>query len=130
DFSMQFGGKGANQAVAAKRLGGDVQFICKTGSDIFGQNMVSMLKNENLDVATALSANSISSGTAIIVVDEHAENSIVVAPGANSDLSVADLEKLDAYFEAASHILLQMEISDEAIKYCIQKAALLGKSLV
>lgn len=130
EFSMQFGGKGANQAVAAKRLGGDVQFICKTGNDIFGQNMRSMLQIEQLDTSTALTSATTSSGTAIIVVDEMAENSIVVAQGANADLSAADLELLEAKFKAASYILLQMEISDEAIFYCIEKAASLNKPLV
>ena len=108
-FTMGAGGKGANQAVAAQRLGGDVQFICKVGRDMFGDNAVAQYKAEGLDVSGVL-RSSLPSGVALIYVDDSAENCIVVASGANGDLSEADI---DASREAIAHcgiLLLQLEI--------------------
>ena len=108
-FTMGAGGKGANQAVAAQRLGGDVQFICKVGRDMFGENAVAQYKAEGLDVSGVL-RSSLPSGVALIYVDDSAENCIVVASGANGDLSEADI---DASREAIAHcgiLLLQLEI--------------------
>ena len=108
-FTMGAGGKGANQAIAAQRLGGDVQFICKVGRDMFGDNAVAQYKAEGLDVSGVL-RSSLPSGVALIYVDDSAENCIVVASGANGDLSEADI---DASREAIAHcgiLLLQLEI--------------------
>ena len=88
-FRMGAGGKGANQAVAAKRLGGDVSFICKVGSDLFGDNSVEHYRQEGLDVSDVIRSSE-ASGIALITVDESGENSIVVASGANADMTVAD----------------------------------------
>ena len=108
-FTMGAGGKGANLAVAAQRLGGDVQFICKVGRDMFGDNAVAQYKAEGLDVSGVL-RSSLPSGVALIYVDDSAENCIVVASGANGDLFEADI---DASREAIAHcgiLLLQLEI--------------------
>ena len=108
-FTMGAGGKGANQAVAARRLGGNVQFICKVGRDIFGDNAIAHYQQEGLDTTGILRSEE-PSGVALISVDEHAENCIVVASGANNDLSEADIE---ASSDAISHcdiLLLQLEI--------------------
>ena len=81
-FTMGAGGKGANQAVAAQRLGGNVQFICKVGQDMFGDNAIEHYKKEGLDTSGIL-RSLLPSGVALIYVDSHAENCIVVASGAN-----------------------------------------------
>ena len=91
-FSMGHGGKGANQAVAAARLGGKVSFICKVGNDLFGKNSVAQYEREGLDTSNLL-VSDLPSGVALINVDASGENSITVAPGANMDLSADDIEK-------------------------------------
>jgi ribokinase len=90
-FTMGAGGKGANQAVAAQRLGGNVQFICKVGQDMFGDNAIEHYKKEGLDTSGIL-RSLLPSGVALIYVDSHAENCIVVASGANGDFTEADIE--------------------------------------
>ncbi|MBS7245146.1 MAG: ribokinase, partial [Bacteroidales bacterium] len=75
EFIMGPGGKGANQAVAARRLGGDVCFICKVGRDIFGDNAVAGYDREGIDTSHVLRSDK-ASGVALILVDKNAENSI------------------------------------------------------
>lgn len=110
EFFMNPGGKGANQAVAAVRLGGRVTFICKTGNDIFGQQAVQLFKDEGIDTAYLVSDPVNPSGVALITVDQHAENCIVVASGANATLIPDDLLKAKDVIEQSSIILLQLEI--------------------
>ena len=108
-FTMGAGGKGANQAVAARRLGGEVKFICKVGRDIFGDNAIAHYVDEKLDTAGILRSD-LPSGVALISVDEKAENSIVVASGANGDLDEADIETSRKDLENCGILLLQLEI--------------------
>src|ERR1700761_8379173 len=78
-FFMNPGGKGANQAVAAKRLGGDVTFIAKTGNDIFGERSVQIFKEEGINTDYIITDPEHPSGVALITIDKNAENCIVVA---------------------------------------------------
>jgi ribokinase len=107
-FTMGAGGKGANQAVAARRLGGQVQFICKVGRDMFGDNAVKQYEAEGLDTSGILRSE-LPSGVALIYVDSHAENCIVVASGANGDLNEADVEASRKAIEDCGILLLQLE---------------------
>lgn len=107
-FTMGAGGKGANQAVAAQRLGGNVQFICKVGRDMFGDNSVAQYNKEGLDTSGVLRSE-LPSGVALIYVDDNAENCIVVASGANGDLSEADIEASREAIEHCKILLLQLE---------------------
>ncbi|MBR6269538.1 MAG: ribokinase [Bacteroidales bacterium] len=109
EFTMGPGGKGANQAVAASRLGGEVKFICKVGRDIFGDNAIAHYVDEKLDTAGILRSD-LPSGVALISVDAKAENSIVVASGANGDLDEADIETSRKDLENCGILLLQLEI--------------------
>jgi len=109
DFVMGQGGKGANQAVAAKRLGGDVTFVCKVGQDIFGDNSLSEYKKEGL-VTDHILRSGKPSGVALIPVSADGENSIVVASGANADFSVEDVEKTLLAVGDFDILLLQLEI--------------------
>lgn len=109
-FLMNPGGKGANQAVAAQRLGGNVTFIGKTGHDIFGRQAVELLKSEGINTEFMVTDSENPSGVALITVDKNGENSIVVASGANGTLSTGDLVNAQALFETADIILLQLEI--------------------
>lgn len=113
-FAMGQGGKGANQAVAAQRLGGDVTFICKLGRDIFGENAIKEYQKDGMDTSKVMYSDQ-PSGVALISVDTHAENCIVVASGANGDITVDDIEANRKEIEEAGILLLQLEIPVEAV---------------
>src|SRR5687767_12925509 len=90
-FFMNPGGKGANQAVAAARAGGDVVFVCKVGDDIFGSQSIQHFKESGIDTTYVTMDPLLASGVALITVDKHGENSIVVASGANASLKPGDV---------------------------------------
>ena len=114
DFRMGPGGKGANQAVAARRLGGDVTFICKLGKDMFGEQALSHYKACGLDTSHILYSGK-PSGVAMITVDSHAENSIVVASGANADITEANIDACADIIRNAGILLMQLEIPMPAV---------------
>jgi ribokinase len=129
-FFMNPGGKGANQAVAAARLGGNVTFICKTGNDIFGRQSVQLFQDEGINTAYLLSDPKNPSGVALITVDKNAENCIVVASGANATLSANDLQKTEQIIEQAKIVLLQLEIPLSTVEYVAQTAAAKGVKVI
>ena len=114
EFRMGPGGKGANQAVAARRLGADVSFICKVGRDIFGDNAISGYQKEGIDCSRILRSDK-ASGTALILVDGNAENCIAVAPGANADLTPEDVDSVADVICSADYLILQLEIPVESV---------------
>src|SRR5437763_13191876 len=103
-FFMNHGGKGANQAVAAARLGGNVIFIAKTGNDFLGQQAREMFEKENINTSYILTDAALPSGVALITVDKDGENNIVVAPGANDSLLPDDLSEVLPLFRNVSII--------------------------
>ena len=113
-FMQANGGKGANQAVAAQRLGADVSFICKVGRDIFGDNAISGYQKEGIDCSRILRSDK-ASGTALILVDGNAENCIAVAPGANADLTPEDVDSVADVIRSADYLILQLEIPVESV---------------
>ena len=114
EFKMGRGGKGANQAVAAKRLGGNVTFVCKVGNDVFGNASVQAYAAEGMDISRILRSEK-PSGTALIMVDDSGENCISVAPGANGDISVEDIRSIADLIRSASYLILQLEIPVAAV---------------
>ncbi len=122
-FFMNAGGKGANQAVASARLGGQIIFITKVGEDIFGKQTVDLLKKESIDTSTILTDKNLPSGIALITVDEKGENCIAVASGANAALSQDDIKKFETNIESASIVLMQLETPVETIEYAASVAA-------
>jgi ribokinase len=116
-YLMNPGGKGANQAVAAVRLGGIVSFITKTGNDIFGRQARQVLEDEGLDVSGILEDPAHPSGVALITVDGHGENCIVVAPGSNMELNTEDIDKATSIIENSDIILMQLEIPVKTVDY-------------
>ena len=116
-FFMNPGGKGANQAVAAARLGGNVTFICKTGNDIFGRQSILLFEEEGIDTSHLVADLKNPSGVALITVDKNAENCIVVASGANATLMPSDLEKSRNVIEESSIVLVQLETPLDTIAY-------------
>ena len=117
-FFMNAGGKGANQAVAAARLGGDITFVTKVGKDIFGKQAVEGFKKEQIETNFVFVDEHAPSGTALIIVDEGGENCIVVAPGANAHLLPADIDRVKEINEAAI-LLVQLEIPLMTIAYIV-----------
>lgn len=114
-FFMCAGGKGANQAVAAARLGGDVQFVAKVGNDIFGKQTIEGLQVENISTEYIFVEDKSPSGVALIMVNEEGENCIVVAPGANAQLMPEDILTVQNLKEAEI-ILMQLETPLETIQ--------------
>lgn len=115
-YMQAMGGKGANQAVAAHRLGGDVNFITCLGNDVNGRNTLQYYKEEGLDVSSSLIVEEVSSGTAMIWVDEKGENCIVITPGANNMLTSEYIIKVEDDIANAEIIVLQMEVPYETVK--------------
>lgn len=129
-FFMNPGGKGANQAVTIARLGGQVTFICKTGSDIFGHQSQQLFEEEGINTSYIFSDSEHPSGVALITVDKNAENCIVVASGANANLLPSDLNKADEAIAEADLILMQLEIPMETVEYVAEQGHRLGKKVI
>jgi ribokinase len=108
EFIMTGGGKGANQAVAAARLGAKLNFVTKIGKDVFGSFTLASLRQEGIDTSTVIKTGKYPSGVALINVNDDGENTIVVASGANMELMPRDIKE-DLYKNAA-FILIQLEI--------------------
>jgi len=122
-FFMNPGGKGANQAVAASRMGGNVTFISKTGNDVFGKQSVVLYNSENINTDYIFSDPNNPSGVALITVDSRGENCIVVASGANASLCPADIEKAGSEIESSDLVLMQLEIPLDTVEYVAELAS-------
>ncbi len=129
-FFMNPGGKGANQAVAVARLGGDVIFVSKMGNDVFGKQSFRLYDEEGIDTSFILSDDELPSGVALITVDEAGENSIVVAPGANAALGSAEVAKAIQDISANYIVLLQLEIPLETVHFVVREAAQKGATVI
>jgi ribokinase len=129
-FMMNPGGKGANQAVAVARMGGNVLFITKTGNDLFGKQSIELYNAEDIGTDYIFSDMKAPSGVALISVDAFGENCILVAPGANGTLSVCDIEKAKAEIENAGILLMQLEIPMETVEYAAGIAAAKGVKVI
>lgn len=116
------GGKGANQAVAAARLGGTVRMIGRVGSDGFGASLLTAVSTDGVDTQFILSDPDTATGVALITVDENGENSIVVASGANARVTPEQIRQSQSAFENASVLLLQLECPLPAILEAVQIA--------
>jgi len=108
-FNTYFGGKGANQAVAAAKLGHPVIMIGKVGNDLFGSQLEQALEAAGVSIQCVQRTRG-ASGVALIITDRSGENSIVVVPGANGELGPADLEKYRDILLNAGMILTQLEV--------------------
>lgn len=115
-YFQAMGGKGANQALAAHRLGGDVKFVTSLGKDTNGLNSLEYYKKEGLDASLSFIVDSTPSGVAMIWVDEKGENSIVIISGANEMLSPGYIHEIEKEILEADLIVLQMEIPYDTVK--------------
>ena len=116
------GGKGANQAVAARRLGADVRIIGCVGADASGRQVRDALAAEGIGVDTLTTADGPATGTALIMVDREGRNQIAVAPGANRALSVADVERGEREFAWADVVVCSLEVPLAAVRRALELA--------
>ena len=121
-FIMTAGGKGANQAVAAARLGAEVVFVARLGRDLFGDRALAGYQAEGINTAYIARDDGEASGVALIVVDSAAENLIAVAPGANGRLSPEDVRAAEPAIKEAKGVVLQLEIPLAAVRTAIELA--------
>ena len=122
-FFMNPGGKGANQAVAVARLGGNTCFISKVGNDVFGKQSSQLFDEEGINTSYLLSDDELPSGVALITVDQRGENSIVVASGANGNLYPKHLKEAMNEIAGAFIIMMQLEIPMETVEFVARFAA-------
>ena len=130
DFLMNPGGKGANQAVAAAKLGGDVTFMAKVGEDVFGKEAKAGLEQYGINTSAILVDENNPSGVALIMVNDQGENSISVALGANGHLNPEDILQLVSFISNADIILIQLEIPLLTVEKVVALSAELGKKVI
>jgi len=124
------GGKGANQAYAAAKLGGRVSMVGRVGSDDFGRRMRANLERVGCDASGVLALQDCPSGIALIFVADDGHNSIMVLPGANGRLTEADVEASHDQFEGAAYALLQLEIPLGTVVAAARAARLVGARVI
>ena len=129
-FMMNPGGKGANQAVAAARLGAVVTFVTKVGNDVFGKQAVEGFRQDNIQTEFVFSDAENPSGVALIGVDQRGENSIMVAPGANAHLKTAEVTQAIDGIAETEWLLLQLEIPLETVIAAVAHGAQKGMKII
>jgi ribokinase len=130
EFHTFPGGKGANQAVAAARLGGQVKMIGCVGADAFGDALLQTLSKDGVDTRHIARLQKAPTGVALITVDAAGQNTIVVVPGANGELSPPDLLAAEPAFEGASVVVIQLEIPLLAVALAVDQAHRHGARVV
>jgi ribokinase len=121
-FDLGFGGKGANQAVAARLCGADVMMIAKVGNDLFGEATIKNFAAFGIDTTHVGIVHGVSSGVAPIFVEPNGQNRIIVVKGANDTLKPADLDAAAETLRSVDTIILQFEIPLETVYYAVQFA--------
>ncbi len=114
EFFTAAGGKGANQAVAAAKLGVATKMVGRVGGDGFGAELLRNLQTAGVETAAVLVDPAVSSGVAIIAVDDAAQNNIIIVPGANGRMSAADVDRLAGQLPGSAALLLQLEVPLDA----------------
>lgn len=129
-YNIIAGGKGANQAVACARLGGNTAFMACVGSDPFGQQIFQQLADDGIKVAHAEQIDGINTGVALIFVDKRAENCIAIAAEANNRVDEAYVERHQQVIKDASYLLMQLETPINGIALAAQIARKNGTTVV
>ena len=124
------GGKGANQACAAGRLGTDVTMLGAVGNDSHGEMQRDSLRQSGVDVSGLITKESVSTGTAFITVNKEGNNSIVVVQGANAQFTPEDIEAHRDLLEECEIVILQLEIPMDTVLYAVKLARTLGKTVI
>jgi ribokinase len=126
EFHTIPGGKGANQAAAAARLGAQVEMVGRVGNDAFGPVILDNLRSQGVRAAQVVVDPDAASGIALIIVDGHGENSIVVAAGANGRVSLDDVRSVRDLIAGARYLVMQLEIPLDSVRSAITMANELG----
>jgi ribokinase len=129
-FAVFSGGKGANQAVAAARLGGRVAMIGRVGRDDQGRTLRSGLEAAGVDAEAVQGDEGAATGVAVITIDAAGQNEIVLAPGANARLTPADVERSRSLIQGASVLLLQLEVPLETVEAAARVARGAGVQVI
>jgi ribokinase len=129
-FSTAPGGKGANQAVAAARLGATVAMIGCVGDDAYGAELRAGLITEGIDCSAVTSAPGVPTGIAAILVDDAGQNAIIIAAGGNGELTPERLAQHDALLEAADIVIAQLEVPMPTVEATLQRAHELGRTVI
>ncbi len=119
-FDFGFGGKGANQAVAASKLGAEVLMVTKVGGDIFGREVTSNFERFGIDTTFVEAVEGVSNGVAPIFVDQSGNNYILIVKGANGFLKEEDIDRAEELISSCDLILLQLEIPVESVYHAIE----------
>jgi ribokinase len=130
EFIIAPGGKGANQAVAVARIGGDVTFVAKLGMDDYGEQALKNFKKDGINTSFVFREPDVSSGVALIFVDKTGENMLVPIPGANGRLSPDDIDKARSAIENADILVVQLEVPLEAVERAVAIAHKSGVPVV
>ncbi len=130
DLVESAGGKGANQAAAAARIGGRTALLARVGGDAYGELLLHAQREAGTDVAPVIVDQAARTGTAMIVVDPDGDNSIVVSPGANAALTPQDVAAAKEVIAASSVVSLQLEIPMESVRAAAEAAARAGTRVV
>jgi ribokinase len=115
------GGKGANQAVAAARLGGRVRMVGRVGMDAFGESLIRNLEANGIDTSGVARDTAEPTGSATILVEEHGQNMIALAPGANATVGRAEVDRAIARIQPEDILVLQLEIPLDAVRAAIDQ---------
>lgn len=129
-FGTYLGGKGLNQAVAARRMGASVAMVARVGADDFGRRITQALHDAGIDAGQVQIDEQQPTGTAVILVEESGENNIVVIPGANGALTIADIDRAAEQIRAASVLLLQLEVPLATTLHAAQLARAAGTTVI
>ena len=130
EFGRAPGGKGANQAVAAARLGAKATMVGRVGNDLFGKDQLESLNASGVDTRYVVMDDEAPTGVGSITLDSSGNNRIIVVPGANMRVSPQDVENARPAFEEADVVVLQLEIPDEANERAMSIAKALGKPVI
>ncbi len=130
DFRTIPGGKGANQAAAAARLGAAVEMVGRVGADSFGPVLLENLRSQGVGASHVTLDPGAASGIAMIIVDAHGENSIVVAAGANGCVSMADVQTIRDLLAEARYLIMQLEIPLPVVRGAMDLARELGLKVI
>lgn len=130
DFLMVPGGKGANQAVAAARLGAEVTLVARLGDDLFGEASMRNFREAGIRTEAVVCDPEAASGVALILVDAGGENAIAVAPGANARLAPEDVDRAEPAIRAADVVVLQLEVPMPTVLHGIRLAKQHGRRVI
>lgn len=129
-FTTVSGGKGANQAVAAARLGAQVAMVGCVGDDAYGEQLHAALLAEQIDCQAVTAVAGVSSGVALIVVDANSQNAIVIVAGGNGQLTPSVVATFDEKLAEADVIICQLEVPMETVAHTLQRGRELGKVVI